>query len=103
MRVVSVSSRWAMPTSSGTGRRLIMTVAHAWHVETGRWRRLDEPSDPQRGSVDLVNGTCRRSYCSHATLAHERIEVEDVATATLRFAMVHWALSKLPPPHFRAR
>ena len=78
------------------GRRVCQVVPHAAvlrqrrvarHVEVGwRWR-VDEPSDSQRRPADLAHGPGRVEVTAHmATLAHQNIEVEDVAVATLRFA-----------------
>ncbi len=58
----------------------------ARHLGPRRRRRPHEPGDPQRRPALLADGRRRhRSRPSTATLAHERIEVEDTAVAALRF------------------
>ena len=58
----------------------------ARHVETGRRWCTNESVHPCHRSPPILHGTCQS--CTGAftrTLAHERIEVEDVAVTALRF------------------
>ena len=57
------------------------------HAGPRRRRGADEPGHPQRRSAAVDDGRRRRTSRGFtATLAHERIEVEDTAVAVLRFA-----------------
>ena len=89
-----------MPTSNGSARRQ--------YYDSGAWRgtwELDGGGalmNQAIHSVDLLTwlmGPVVEVTAHTATLAHERIEVEDVAVATLKFA--NGALGVIEATHCR--
>ena len=80
------------------------------YYDSGAWRgtwKLDGGGalmNQAIHSVDLLTwlmGPVEQVSAYAATLTHQRIEVEDVATATLRFAKGRWGSSKRPPRPIR--